>query len=51
MTDQNISFEKSEALDSHAMLKHAKIIWLMRTFLLKSEALDLHTMLEHARMI
>ncbi len=37
LTDQNIPFEKSEALDSHAMLEHAKIIWLIRTFLLRNQ--------------
>ncbi len=36
-----ISFEKSEALNSQAMLENAKIIWLIRTFPFeKSEALD-----------
>ena len=37
LTDENISFEKSEALGSHPMLEHAKVIWLMRTFLLRNQ--------------
>ncbi len=36
-TDQNIPFEKSEPLNSHPMLEHAKIIWLIRTFLLRNQ--------------
>jgi len=52
LTDQNIPSEKSEALDSPAMLVHAKVIWLIRTSLLwKSEALDSPTMLVHAKVI
>ncbi len=37
LTDQNIPFEESEALDSPAMLEHAKFIWLIRTFLLRNQ--------------
>ena len=31
LSDQNISSEKSEALDSHTMLEHAKVGWVIRT--------------------
>jgi len=34
LTDQNILSEKSETLHSQTMLEHAKVIWLIRTFLL-----------------
>ena len=37
LTDQVISLEKSEALHSPAMLKHAKVIWLIRTSLLRNK--------------
>ncbi len=37
LTDQNISFEKLKALYSQPMWKHAKIIWLIRTFLLRNQ--------------
>jgi hypothetical protein len=37
LTDQNVSSEKSEALDSHAMLEHAKVIWLIRKSLLRNQ--------------
>jgi len=37
LTDQNISPEKSEALDSPPMLIHAKVIWLIKTFLLRNQ--------------
>jgi hypothetical protein len=37
LTDQNIFCEKSEALDSHSMLEHPKVIWLVRTFFLRSQ--------------
>ncbi len=51
LTNENISFEKSEALlDSHAMLEHAKIIWLNIPFE-KSEVLDSQAILEHAKII
>ena len=46
LTDQNIPFEKSEVLDSHTMLKHAKIIWQIRSFLLRNQRLDSQAMLE-----
>ena len=37
LSDQGISPEKSEALDSHSMLKHAKIVWVIRASLLKNQ--------------
>ena len=37
LSDQNISSEKSEALDSHPMLEHAKIDWVIRISLLKNQ--------------
>jgi len=37
LTDQNIPSEKSEALDSPAMLVHVKVIWLIRTSLLRDQ--------------
>jgi len=37
LSDQNIFFEKSEALDSHPMLEHAKINWVIRTSLLRNQ--------------
>jgi len=37
LTDQDVPAEKSEALDSHAMLEHAKVIWLTRTSLLRNQ--------------
>ena len=45
LTNQNIPFEKSEvALDSHPMLEHARIIWLIRTFLLRNQRHWTHTL-------
>ena len=37
LTDQDIPPEKSEALHSQAMLEHAKVIWLIRTSLLRNQ--------------
>jgi len=37
LTDQNIPSEKSEALDSPPMLVHAKVVWLIRTSLLRNQ--------------
>jgi len=37
LTDQNILPEQSEALHSLAMLEHAKVIWLIRTFFLSNQ--------------
>jgi len=37
LSDQNISSEKSEALDSHTMLEHAKVGWVIRTSLLRNQ--------------
>jgi len=37
LSDQNISFEKSEALDSHTMLEHAKVGWVIRTSFLRNQ--------------
>ena len=37
LTDQNILSEKSEALHSHPMLEHAKVIWLIRTSFLRNK--------------
>jgi hypothetical protein len=36
LTDQNISSEKSEALDSHAILEYAKVIWLIKISFLRN---------------
>jgi hypothetical protein len=44
LTNQNISSEKSEALDSHAMLEHAKVIWLIKTSLLRNQRHWTHTL-------
>ena len=35
--NQDISSEKSEALDSQTMLEHAKVVWAMRTSLLRNQ--------------
>jgi hypothetical protein len=32
LSDQDIPTEKSEALDSHAMLEHAKVVWVIRSW-------------------
>ena len=41
LSNQNISSEKSEALDSQAMLEHTNIVWAIRTSLSENtEALD-----------
>jgi hypothetical protein len=37
LSDQDIPTEKSEALDSHPMLEHAKVVWVIRTSLLKNQ--------------
>jgi len=37
LSDQNISSEKSEILDSHTMLEHAKVGWVIRTSLLRNQ--------------
>jgi len=37
LTDQNILSEKSETLHLHAMLEHAKVIWLIRTSFPRNE--------------
>ena len=37
LTDQIISLEKSVSLDSPTMLVHAKVIWLIRTSLLRNQ--------------
>ena len=41
LSDQNISFERLEPLDSHPMLEHAKIVWLIRTSLLRDQSTGL----------
>ena len=48
LTDQNISSEKSEALDSRPMLVHSKVIWLIRTSLLKIQRHTEHLLAKHA---
>jgi hypothetical protein len=48
VTDQNISSEKSEALDSHPMLCYLTDQNISSE---KSEALDSHAMLAHAKVI
>jgi len=37
LSDQDIPPEKSEALDSHTMLEHAKVVWVIRASLLRSQ--------------
>jgi len=42
LTDQNILPEQSEALHSHPMLEHAKVIWLIRTSFLSNQRHSTH---------
>jgi len=42
--DQNIPSEKSQALGSHSMLEHAKIVWVIRTSLLKNQRHQTHSL-------
>ena len=44
LTDQNILSEKSEALHSHPMLEHAKVIWLIRISFLRNQRHCTHTL-------
>jgi len=44
LTDQNILLKKSEALHSHTMLEHAKIIWLIRTFFPRNQRHCTHSL-------
>ena len=37
LSDQDIPPGKSEALDSLTMLEHAKVVWVIRTFLLRNQ--------------
>jgi len=37
LSNQNISSEKSEPLDSHTILEHTKVVWGIRTFLLVNQ--------------
>jgi hypothetical protein len=37
LSDQDIPTEKSEALDSQPMLKHAKVVWVIRTSQLRNQ--------------
>jgi Fe-S cluster biogenesis protein NfuA len=37
LSDQDILTENSEALDSHPMLEHAKVIWVIRTSQLRNQ--------------
>ena len=37
LSDQDIPPEKSEALDSPSMLEHAKVVWVIRTSLLRNQ--------------
>jgi len=48
---QDIPFGQLEALDSPTILKHIKIIWAIRIFLLKSEAWNSHSILNHAKIV
>jgi len=50
LSDQNISSEKSEILDSHPMLAHAKLLD-QDISSEKSEALDSPPMLEYAKVV
>ena len=49
LSDQNISSKKSEALDLHPMLEHTKVIWAIRTFLLRNYKYS-PAILEHAKV-
>jgi len=44
LTDQSIFPEKSEALHSHTMLEHAKVIWLIRTSFLRNQRHCTHSL-------
>ena len=44
LTNQDIPPEKSEALHSHTMLEHAKVIWLIRTSLLRNQRHCTHSL-------
>ena len=44
LTDHNILSEKSEALHSHTMLEHGKVIWLIRTFFLRNQRHCTHSL-------
>ena len=37
LSDQNIPSEKSEALDSPTIVEHAKVVWVIRTSLLRNQ--------------
>ena len=37
LSNQNIFFEKSEALDSHSILEHVNVVWAIRTSLLRNQ--------------
>ena len=37
LSDQNIPPEKSEPLDSPTMVEYAKVVWVIRTFLLRNQ--------------
>jgi len=45
LNDQNISFEKSEALYSQAMLEHTKVVWMIRTSLLRNQRHWTHSLI------
>jgi len=42
LIDQNIFSKKSEALHSHPILEHAKVIWLIRTSFLRNQRHSTH---------
>ena len=44
LSNQDISSEKSEALDSQAMLEHANVVWAIRTSLLRNQKHWTHTL-------
>ena len=37
LSDQDIFSEKSEALDSHAIVEHVKVVWVISTSLLRNQ--------------
>ena len=51
LSNQNILPEKPQAQDSHAMLEHAKVVWVIRISLLRDQRHYLPSMLEHPRVV
>ena len=51
LSDQNITLEELEPLDSLPILEYAKVNWVIRITLERSEPLDSHAILEYAKLI